>query len=190
MQIASVFPSESMVQVPWKHRTLWVFSTVSHLLKEITFSFLLPLNQQELPSFSKTVTRMCVYNMQHKTPEQMHKQQLWCYQQETLNTARQVSGKPGKLRGLSSAEGIADNRTSTDNSSPECAWWFSLSSALWTGWTSLSRISEEKGPRSQIMINTTRPGEKNLTHRSVAGWDCFCPVYISLSFIQSYNQGN
>lgn len=39
--------------------------------------------------------------MQNQTPEQMHKQQLWCYQQETLNTARKVSGKLGKLRGLS-----------------------------------------------------------------------------------------
>lgn len=30
-----------------------------------------------------------------------------------------------------------------------------------------------KGPRTQIMTSTDRPGEKNLTHRSVAGWDCF-----------------
>lgn len=156
-QIASIFPSESMVQVPWKHRTLWVFSTVSHLLKEIAFSFLLPLNQQKMPSFSKTVTKMCVWDMQNQTPEQMHKYQLWCYHQETLNTARKVSGKPGKLRGLS-AEGIADNRASTDNSSPECAWWFSPSSALCTGWTSLSSISENEKchtrPSVRIIFHT------------------------------------
>lgn len=45
-----------------------------------------------------------------------------------------------------------------------------------------------KGPRSQIMINTARPvGKKNLTHRSVAGWDCFSSC-VHLTLFHSITQ--
>lgn len=96
---------------------------------------------------------MYEYDIQKQTLKQMPKQQLCCFQQETLNTARKTPEKLGKTRGSSPADcvTVTEHRATTEDSSGGTL----RNSTLDTNQASLTQVSENEkchtSPSVQIL---------------------------------------